>query len=221
MKMHHIAQGRFKLKTRICHSRNYFFPILLLLGFAPVNSALPANLASLEKTCSYCHGQAGASIEPDVPTIGGYSSEFLFNNIKAYRDHERHCADTKYYSGPNKGKTTNMCEISKDLTDSDIRQIAVLFSKLKFAHAKQQFDPALAEKGKLIHETNCEQCHSKGATQANDDAGMMAGQWMPYLRQAFDEFLTGKRPLPKKMKRKLDGLTPEDIEALVNFYGSY
>jgi sulfide dehydrogenase cytochrome subunit len=50
---------------------------------------------------------------------------------------------------------------------------------------------------------------------------MMAGQWMPYLRQAFDEFATGKRPVPKKMKRKLDEITPEDTDALVQYYGSY
>lgn len=187
---------------------------------APASSALSAGIDKQVTACSHCHGKAGASSESDVPIIGGYSVEFLVNNIKAYRDHERACPDTKYRSGPDKGQTTSMCQIAKNLSDSDIRQIAVYFSKKKFVRAKQQFDPALAAKGKEIHEVYCEKCHSDGGTQAKDDAGMMAGQWMPYLRQAFDEFATGKRPVPKKMKRKLDEITPEDMDALVHYYGS-
>lgn len=192
----------------------------MLLGQVPFSPAFAAGIDGQVKTCSHCHGKAGASSESEVPIIGGYSVEFLVNNIKAYRDHERACPDTKYRNGPDKGQTTNMCEVAKKLNDSDVRQIAVYFSKQKFARAKQQFDAGLAAKGKEIHEVYCEKCHSEGGTQAKDDAGMMAGQWMPYLRQAFDEFATGKRPIPKKMKRKLDEITPEDVDALVHYYGS-
>ncbi len=200
------------------HSYVFVIAIALLLGFAP--AAYSASVDNLVRACANCHGNAGASTESDVPIIGGYSVEFIVNNLKAYHGHERACPDTKYRSGPNKGKTTTMCEVSKSLNDSDIRQIAVYFSKKKFVRAKQQFDPGLAAKGKEVHEVYCEKCHSDGGAQAKDDAGMMAGQWMPYLRQAFDEFMTGKRPTPKKMKRKLDEITPEDVEALVHYYGS-
>ncbi len=188
---------------------------------APVTGALAASVDSQLKTCSYCHGKDGASTESDVPIIGGYSVEFLVNNLKAYRDKDRDCPDTKYRSGPDKGKTTNMCQIAKGLKDAEARQIAVHMSKQKFVRAKQKFDPALAAKGKDIHEMYCEKCHSDGATQAKDDAGMMAGQWIPYLTQALDEFVTGKRPIPKKMKAKLDEISPEDIKALIQYYGSY
>lgn len=198
-----------------------FISLGVLLGLAPVNSALAAGVDSQMKICSQCHGNDGASTESDVPIIGGYSVEFLSNNLKAYREKERDCPDTKIRSGPDKGKTTNMCQIAKGLKDADIRQIAVYLSKKKFVRAKQQFDAALAEKGKEIHEMYCEKCHSNGATQAKDDAGMMAGQWIPYLKQAMDEFVTGKRPIPKKMKARLDEVTPEDIAALIQFYGSY
>jgi sulfide dehydrogenase cytochrome subunit len=206
------------LNKRNKYSCFSFVTVFLLFGLAP--SAHSASVTNLVKACTHCHGKAGASAESDVPIIGGYSVEFLVNNIKAYREQERACPDTKYRNGPDKGKTSNMCQVAKKLNDSDIRQIAVHFSKQKFVRAKQQFDPALAAKGKEIHEVYCEKCHSDGGTQAKDDAGMMAGQWMPYLRQAFDEFVTGKRPIPKKMKRKLDEITPEDMDALVHYYGS-
>jgi sulfide dehydrogenase cytochrome subunit len=201
------------------HAGIVFFSIFLLS--LAMNSALAAGLDNQLKTCSYCHGKDGASADSDVPIIGGYSVEFLVNNLKAYRDKERDCPDTKYRNGPDKGKKSSMCEITKSLKDNEIHEIAVYLSKKKFVRAKQKFDPALAEKGKEIHEMYCEKCHSEGATQAKDDAGMMAGQWMPYLGQALDEFVGGKRPIPKKMKAKLDEVTPEDMKALVQFYGSY
>ena len=209
------------LKKRTGFSCFNFLSLSILLGLAPVTGALAAGIDNQLKTCSYCHGKDGASTESDVPIIGGYSVEFLVNNLKAYRDKERDCPDTKYRSGPDKGKTTNMCQIAKGLKDAEARQIAVHLSKQKFVRAKQKFDPALAAKGKDIHEMYCEKCHSDGATQAKDDAGMMAGQWIPYLTQALDEFVAGKRPVPKKMKAKLDEVSPEDIKALIQFYGSY
>jgi sulfide dehydrogenase cytochrome subunit len=209
------------LKMRNLHLHFVFISLSVFLGFAWADGAPAATLENQLKTCSYCHGKDGASIDSDVPIIGGYSVEFLVNNLKAYRDHDRDCPETKYRSGPEKGKKSSMCEIAKNLKDGDIHQIATYLSKKKFMHAKQKFDPVLAAKGKDIHDMYCEKCHSEGATQAKDDAGMMAGQWIPYLRQAIDEFQSGKRPIPKKMKAKLDEVTPEDINALIQFYGSY
>lgn len=209
------------LKKRNFHFRSVFVSVCVLLGFVTAGSTLAATLENQMKTCSYCHGKDGASTESDVPIIGGYSVEFLVNNLKAYRNQDRDCPETKFRSGPDKGKKSSMCEIAKNLKDGDIQQIATYLSKKKFVHAKQKFDPALAAKGKDIHDMYCEKCHSEGATQAKDDAGMMAGQWIPYLHQAIEEFQTGKRPIPKKMKAKLEEVTPEDINALIQFYGSY
>jgi sulfide dehydrogenase cytochrome subunit len=44
---------------------------------------------------------------------------------------------------------------------------------------------------------------------------------MPYLEEQFEEYSTGKRPVPKKMKPKMDKLTEDDIKALVQYYGSF
>jgi sulfide dehydrogenase cytochrome subunit len=211
------------LKKRSGYSYSCFisFGLSILLGLLQVSGAQASSLANHIKICSYCHGKDGASTDSDVPIIGGYSVEFLVNNLKAYRDKDRDCPETKYRSGPDKGKKSSMCQITKNFSDGDIRQIADYLSKKKFVRAKQKFDPVLAAKGKDIHDMYCEKCHSDGATQAKDDAGMMAGQWIPYLTQAIDEFLNDKRPIPKKMKAKLNEVTPDDIKALIQYYGSY
>jgi sulfide dehydrogenase cytochrome subunit len=44
---------------------------------------------------------------------------------------------------------------------------------------------------------------------------------MPVIRQQFKEFSAGLRPMDKKMKPKYEKLTPADLEALVNYYGSF
>lgn len=192
-----------------------------LFGFSLMSGAWAIDVDKLVETCANCHGKGGASTESDIPIIGGYSAEFLVNNLTAYKNKERDCPETKYRAGSKKGTKTDMCQIVKDLNDSDIKQIAQFFAKQKFVRAKQKFDPALAKKGKEVHDMYCEKCHSEGGTVSKDDAGMPAGQWIPYLKQAFDEFNSGKRPIAKKMKLKMDELDKADIEALINYYASF
>jgi sulfide dehydrogenase cytochrome subunit len=185
---------------------------------APASAAAP--IEKLVAVCSDCHGKAGASTEHDIPIIGGYSSDFVVNNLKAYQKKDRDCPETKFRSGSKKGTKTTMCQIAKDLTGAEIREIADYFAQQKFVRAKQPFDAELARKGKKVHDQYCEKCHTDGGTHSDDEAGMPAGQWIPYLEQAFDEFSTGKRPITKKMKDKLDKVDKDEIKALVQFYAS-
>ena len=43
---------------------------------------------------------------------------------------------------------------------------------------------------------------------------------MKYLREQFEDYLSGKRPMPEKMKPKIEKLDKDDVENLINFYGS-
>ena len=202
-------------------SEYFLFACACFLYLVLASDAFAVDVKKLVDTCANCHGKGGASTEPTVPIIGGYSVEFLVNNLKAYKTRDRECPETEYKSGSKKGTKTDMCKMVKDLNDDDIKQVAKYYFERKFIRAKQKFDPALAAKGKEIHEMSCEKCHSEGGSVAKDEAGMPAGQWVPYLKQAFDEFNTGKRPIAKKMKIKMDDLSKEDIEALINYYASF
>jgi sulfide dehydrogenase cytochrome subunit len=207
--------------TKRCAGYALFLCATILFNFSLVSGAWAIDVDKVTGTCAACHGKGGASTETDIPIIGGYSEASITDDLKAYKTKDRECRKTKYRSGPKKGKKTDMCEVVKDLSDSDIQQIAQYFAKQKFVRAKQKFDAELAKKGKEIHDINCEKCHSEGGTLASDDAGIPAGQWMPYLKQAFDDYSSGKRPIAKKMKMKMDDLSKADIDALVNYYGSF
>ena len=180
-----------------------------------------ADANKLAEGCANCHGKDGASTESDVPIIGGYSAVVLSDNLKAYKNKERPCPEAKYRDGAKKGQKTDMCQVAKELSDADIKQVTQYFAGKKFVRPVQKFDPALAKKGKEIHDHKCDKCHSEGGSLASDDAGMMAGQWMPYLKDQFKDYKSGKRPMVKKMKPKIESLEPADIDALVNYYGSF
>ena len=49
---------------------------------------------------------------------------------------------------------------------------------------------------------------------------MLAGQWAPYLHYVMADFRSGRSPMPKKMKRKVEKLNDDEINALINFYAS-
>jgi len=177
--------------------------------------------ADVAENCAGCHGKAGASTSSDVPIIGGYSAKYLTDSLTNYKNKARPCPEVKYLEGAQKGQAGDMCSIAAKLSDADIAAVAATLSKSPFVRAKQTPDAAKAAHGKQVHEAKCMKCHEDGGSSPDDDAGILAGQWMPYVKHTFEEFSSGKRPLPKKMKPKFDELSKDDMDALVNYYGSF
>jgi sulfide dehydrogenase cytochrome subunit len=180
-----------------------------------------ADVTAVLETCAACHGKDGASTESDVPIIAGYSAKYLADSLTNYKNKARPCPEVKYRAGAMKGQSADMCTIAGKLSDADTTAVADHLSKKPFVRAKQTVDAAKAAKGKTIHEAHCMKCHEDGGSSADDDAGILAGQWMPYVQHTFEEFSSGKRPIPKKMKPKFDELTKDDVDALVNYFGSF
>ena len=115
---------------------------------------------------------------------------------------------------------TSMCAVTADLSDDMIDEVAAYYAGLPFVAAKQDFDAALAEAGKALHDAECDRCHSEGGSNPEDEASILAGQQIGYLMDTFAEYRSGEREQPKKMAEKLDPLSDADIEALVHYYAS-
>jgi sulfide dehydrogenase cytochrome subunit len=193
----------------------------LFVCFLLVTGIPAAATDNLAENCANCHGKDGVSRESDVPTIAGYSAPYLTDSLAAYKKKERPCPETKYRSGDKKETKTDMCQITRELSYGEIKELGQHFAGKTFVRASQKFDDALAQKGKVIHERSCELCHSKGGSLASDDAGILAGQWMPYLEESFKEFRSGHRPIPKMMKPKIEMLDKEAVNALLHYYASF
>ncbi len=180
-----------------------------------------AEVTAIADECDRCHGADGVSTESDVPSIAGISPFIIEEYMLEYRDEVRICRESKYRSGDLERSATDMCVVAQDLSEDDIAGIAEFYSSKEFVAAKQEFDADKAAAGAKIHKKLCEKCHADGGSYADDDASILAGQWMPYLQQALADQLSGDRTmLDEKMREKTDQLSEGDGEALVHFYGS-
>ena len=180
-----------------------------------------AEVAEIANDCNGCHGIGGVSADDDVPSIAGISSFILEEYLFEYQDGARMCRESKYRLGDLQRPATDMCIVAKNLIEEDVAAIAEHYSNKLFVPAQQEFDTDKAAAGAKVHKRLCKKCHSDGGSYADDDASILAGQWMPYLEQALADQVSGDRTmLDEKMKEKTDQLSDGDGEALIHFYGS-
>jgi len=173
-----------------------------------------------EQQCANCHGKNGVSGESNIPTIAGYSEKYLVESLANFRKKVRSCAEVTVVAGPKKGTKSDMCKVVADLSEADGVAASKYFATQKFVRAKQPFDAAKAQKGVAVYKLRCEKCHENGGSSPDEDNGILAGQWTPYLRDQLVGFRTGKRPLDDKMKQRLDKVTKEEEELLLNFFAA-
>lgn len=198
--------------------RKIFFVLsALTLGIPALASA---DVDALMQNCNGCHGDNGVSQWSDVPTIAGLAEFVHVDALFIYQDEARPCKESEYRQGDTSRPATTMCAIAAELSEDDIDALAAAYAELPYVKAKQDFDADLAAAGKAIHDQNCDRCHSDEGTNPEDEAGMLGGQQMGYLRHNFAVYADGSREQPGKMQEKLDALSADDVEALVHYYGS-
>ncbi len=165
---------------------------------------------ALADTCAGCHGTDGNSGGPGTPSIGGLSKAYINDLMKGFA------------SGDIPG--TIMGRIAKGYNDDEIGKLAAYFSGQKFMAAKQKFDAAKVAAGKKTHEKYCEKCHADGGTNIEDDTGRLAGQWSPYVKESIAAFMSGARPMTRKMKKRMKKLHAKGGDAafdeLMAYYAS-
>lgn len=199
--------------------KRYFFFVFSVL-MAGIPAIASADVDALMQGCNDCHGNNGVSQWSDVPTIAGLAEFVHVDALYIYQDEARPCAESKYRQGDTSRAATTMCAIAAELSEDDIDALAAAYAELPYVKATQDFDAALAATGKALHDQKCDKCHSEEGTNPDDEAGMLGGQQMGYLRDTFAAYADGSREQPGKMKEALDAMSADEIEALVHYYGS-
>jgi sulfide dehydrogenase cytochrome subunit len=184
-----------------------------LISVAVPFTALLAGSSELTDKCDTCHGKDGRSEDGKVPSIGGMSETYLHDTMMAYRSGDR--PGVKYK--PKQGDETDMNAVAKKLSESDINAVATHYSNESFVAHPQNADAGQAAKGKKVFAKFCEKCHSEGGSVADDDAGILTGQWKPYLEEQFKMFTNGSRPMPKKMAKKFKAVDEGELAAIAEF----
>lgn len=192
--------------------------LILLSLFA--SSAAIADLSAIAEDCNGCHGDNGISEWNDMPTIAGIDAFVHSEALYVYRDQARPCATSDYRQGDTSRPATSMCDVVMDMSDDDIEAIAEHYADLPFKPAAQEFDAALATAGEAVHARACERCHSDGGSNPDDSASILAGQWLGYLEKTFEDYAADERDQPAAMKKQLDEMSADDIQALVHYYAS-
>ena len=169
-----------------------------------------ADASMLSNTCAGCHGTDGVSRGPAAPTIAGLSPDYFVETMQGFISGEI--------------PATVMDRIAKGYNEEEIASMSKFYAGKPFVKAKQSFDPALADKGAKLHDRYCEKCHADGGQSAEDDAGVLAGQWTPYVNWTLADYTAGDRAATKKMMKKLEELMEREgsdgMMALLNFYAS-
>ncbi len=194
------------------------FPALVIFCLAAPATVMAQD--QLATQCNDCHGDGGVSSWDDVPTIAGLDAFSASDALFSYRDKARPCISSAWRQGDTSRPATDMCAETANLSDDDIDALAEHYAKLDFVPAKQEFDATLAEKGKALHAASCDRCHSEGGSNPEDEASILAGQWMGYLKRTIAEYRAGEREQLDKMKEEMDKLSDDDVTALLHYYAS-
>ena len=169
-----------------------------------------ASASMLANTCAGCHGTDGSSQGPASPTIAGLSSDYFVETMQGFASGEI--------------PSTIMGRIAKGYSEDELKAMAEHFKGKPFVKATQNFDKSLVKKGAKLHDKYCEKCHAEGGTSAEDDAGVLAGQWTPYVNWQMANFKAGDRDAPKKMKKQVKKMLEKEgsagMIALLNYYAS-
>jgi sulfide dehydrogenase cytochrome subunit len=181
-----------------------------ICGLMVFSGSAMGDVAQHLPMCAGCHGADGVSgAIPDAPIIGGLMAEVQEDALYAYQEGARKCAPPGV-----------MCQIVASLSEDDIAELAAHFAAMPYKPAGEDFDAALAAKGEEIHENNCAICH--GIHEPGDPgSSIIHGQKIAYLRHVMQQYAAGEREQQPPMQAAMSALTPEQIEALANYYASY
>jgi cytochrome c553 len=170
--------------------------------------ALPVAAATLEERlvpCLACHGEQGQSAIPEVPSLGAQPAFYVTIQLYMFRERMR--------------VVEPMNEVTKGLSDDDVRRMAELISKLPPPPpAAEPPDPGRIERARaLIQQHRCNFCHNQDFSGA-ENVPRLAGQREDYLVKALREYKSNaRRGYDPSMADVMVPVTDVDILDLAHF----
>jgi cytochrome c553 len=161
--------------------------------------------AAKSDSCAHCHGTDGNSTSSAYPSLAGQTREYLYRQIKAFREGSR--------------KNPMMSTAVVVLSDQDMQDLADYFSGQTLVRSTAKTDPAVVEQGKRIaSEAQCVACHQPSFKGLNEFP-RVSRQRYPYIVKQLKDFREGAR-VSEVMGPTAKNLTDEQIEALAQYLTS-
>jgi len=165
----------------------------------PVQAGKAASAA-----CAGCHGEAGVSATPGMPSLVGLDPQYLVVSMKAYKTGDRQNDIMKTMVAP--------------FAEADLTNLATYFAVQKPLRAAT---PASGDKaaGQQAANAGCGGCHGAQGTSGNPSVPSLAGQDAAYLVTALQDYKSGKRA-DSTMKGLAASLSDAQQADLAAFYAS-
>ena len=200
--------------------RTFVYGLLLVIASAAYAAETETDIeSSVQQFCVSCHGPDGVSRWADVPNISGLPEVVIANALYDYRGHTRPCR-TSSCAADDACPSATMCDIADKMSDELIALYAAYYAARPFAAAANEFDPAMAAKGRELHMERCESCHSRGGSDPADEASILRGQNKAYIANAMADYVHGRRMPEDGMMQVKKDLDEDQVAALVEFYAS-
>jgi cytochrome c553 len=183
------------------------FAVALPLTFWIAAAAAGADIeAGRQKAqvCVACHGPAGNSTNPVMPSLAGQPAQFISTELFQFREGNR--------------KDPQMTPMAANLSSADMNDLGAYFSAQKPEPTTHKTDPANAAAApKLAQQFNCVQCHGP-ALLGLQHIPRLAGQQYEYLKTQLRGFKAQTRAdLDGNMTSAAQALTDKDIDVLVDY----
>jgi cytochrome c553 len=173
----------------------------------PQARAFDANAVAAGKAasthCQSCHGAAGNSVKPAVPSLAGLQPEYFTVALKAY------------FSG---GRGDPIMHVFKESLDGkEITNIAAYFANQTRVKSTD-VGSGNAAAGKALSGA-CAGCHGGDGNSINPAIPTIAGQNAAFQEKALLAYQSGQRK-DGMMQAAVKGLKPNDVRNLAAFYAS-
>lgn len=189
------------------YKRNLLIPLFgTMLAAAAAQVQAEPSAVMMANTCAGCHGTEGKSVGPASPNLAGMSEAYFVESMEGFKDGSR--------------PATIMDRIAKGYSEAQTEAMGAYFAGLPVYKAKQTLDAAKVEAGAKVYDKGCAKCHDEGGSIPDDDSGILAGQWLPYLQYSMADYLADHREMTKKMKKQVEKLDAEQLEAALNYFAS-
>ena len=170
------------------------------------------------QVCATCHGVTGNSISPFFPKLAAQQPEYLVDQIKNFRSHQRAVAVA----------VQHMWGLALNLTDDQIKEIADYYSSQVSVPIKVGTNPEQMALGKSIYDNGltekgtppCIACHGPNG-QGMGAFPRLAYQHADYIEKQLKVFQeTDDRP-GTPMKQVSHPLTKEEMQAVAEYLQSF
>ncbi len=182
--------------------------VLATIFLLPVTVYADANRgAQYTASCAHCHGVEGNSSADQYPNIASQQKEYLFRQLKAFKDGTR--ADPM------------MSPMVGVLDEQAMRDVADFYNAKDSVKQRTVPDPAKVALGKQVAADRiCASCHLP-TYKGQNEFPKLTRQKLPYLVKQLQAFRDGMRNNDGGvMAASVKGLTDEQIEALAHFLSS-